>query len=1050
MKLTPLCIAIATLLSGLTLASHASAQDNPQQRRSYLVQLNDQPLASYTGNVAGLAATKPAAGKRLDLASAPARQYSAYLEQKLRKVQALVAAAPVQYEYKTVLNGFSAMLTDAEVRQLQASAEVAGISANAHSTLQTNDTPDFLGLTAPGGLWSQLGGSEHAGEDIIIGIIDSGISPENPAFADRVDAQGYPSFNPADKLAYGAPPARWQGACETGEGFKASDCNNKLIGARSFNKAFLTAGVGSHWSNLASPRDTPRNGGGGHGTHVAATASGNRGVAPTAGLSEDIRAVSGMAPRARTAAYKVFWSYLRNGWPTIGAIDADIAAAIEQAVIDGVHVLNLSGEGGRSLDNPVGLAFLRAADAGVYVVAAAGNAGPDNTAINHAGPWMTTVASTTHGTTPKLATLETAAGFRRTARTSSLAAVTASPLIYAQNAFRPEAKGYYEGHCTKNESSVYGKLDPALVRGKIVICKSAYSYTPDDTAVAAADAALAVAEAGGIAMLFYDSNTISGKTLAVPTLQLDAAAFDALVAYSRTPGASAALSAPVPDPGVPPIPQLADDSSHGPNQADPNQLKPDLAAPGVSVLAAYAAELNEQQHQNLIAGGAVPEPSWAVSSGTSMASPHVAGLGALLRQQHPDWSPAAIKSALMTTTASIYADKSEGIFQGKLPWGQGAGIVVPNNASDPGLVYDITPAQFRQYLCGMEVAGNCANGSLASVNLNVPSITLSNVLGNQTVSRSVRNVGKSAAVYQASATLSGYDVSVLPASLHLAPGETGNFKVTLQRTTAEKNVWQFGALLWDDGSHKVRIPVTARSGAMVEAPPMVRASGVKGSRLIGVRTAFNGKLNLVTAGLKEVTRTPLSVPITELYLVTSLAKRTDACAAQVSSVLSLPVSIPADTVIARFELFARDTAGGTGNDIDLVLIDGSNTLVGHSESNDTNESIVLRNPPPGNYRLCLLGFGNDGAPVATQLSSAIVSRADTGGKLVAAVPARVVQGSTASVGLSWAGLEAGKRYLGAVQYLEPDGSVATATILAIDAEQPLPLPDSSQRNIPSQ
>ena len=198
MKLTPLCIAIATLLSGLTLASHASAQDNPQQRRSYLVQLNDQPLASYTGNVAGLAATKPAAGKRLDLASAPARQYSAYLEQKLRKVQALVAAAPVQYEYKTVLNGFSAMLTDAEVRQLQASAEVAGISANAHSTLQTNDTPDFLGLTAPGGLWSQLGGSEHAGEDIIIGIIDSGISPENPAFADRVDAQGYPSFNPAD------------------------------------------------------------------------------------------------------------------------------------------------------------------------------------------------------------------------------------------------------------------------------------------------------------------------------------------------------------------------------------------------------------------------------------------------------------------------------------------------------------------------------------------------------------------------------------------------------------------------------------------------------------------------------------------------------------------------------------------------------------------------------------------------------------------------------------------------------------------------------------
>ena len=366
--LRPISLAVLSLFASLSLQAHAD-----DLRRPYIVQLTDKPIASYTGSVDGLDATQPAAGSRLDLASTQVQLYGDYLEQKQARVQALVAAAPVQYQYKIVLNGFSALLTDAEVRQLQASSDVANIAPDEPRALQTNYTPTFLGLDQPGGLWSQLGGKQHAGENIIIGIVDSGIWPENTAFADRLDENGVPSHN-GNNVVYGAPPANWQGTCQTGEGFSAENCNNKLIGARYYRAA--TSAL--HWTEFLSPRDSVAGptGHGGHGTHTASTAGGNNGALATSN-GASLGKASGMAPRARIAAYKVCWTAASTG--RNGCATADSVAAIDQAVKDGVNVINFSigpNAGGGAFDEPTEVAFLGAAAAGVFVATSGGNSGP--------------------------------------------------------------------------------------------------------------------------------------------------------------------------------------------------------------------------------------------------------------------------------------------------------------------------------------------------------------------------------------------------------------------------------------------------------------------------------------------------------------------------------------------------------------------------------------------------------------------------------------------------------------------------------------------------
>jgi hypothetical protein len=1030
-KLNPVSLAVLVLMSGAGAIAHAD-----ELRRPYIVQLADKPVASYTGGVAGLAATKAAAGHRLDLASQDVQLYTDYLAQKQAKVQAIVAAAPKQYQYQVVFNGFSALLTDAEVRQLKASAEVATISADEPRHMVTSYTPTFLGLDKPGGLWSQLGGKEKAGEDIIVGIVDGGAWPESLSYADRVDSSGTPTFDTSAKLAYGAPPSRFNGVCQTGEGFTLNDCNNKLIGAQFFDETYLTTGQVTHWSEFRSPRDSIGGtvGEGGHGTHTSTTAAGNANT-PVVLSGSVIGTASGMAPRARLSIYKVCWSY-NDAAEATGAKNScytgDSVAAIEKAVKDGVDVINYSISGGTSISDPVEQAFLHASNAGVFVAASAGNDGPANE-VAHISPWLATVAASTHDRA-LLATVTLGNGATYTGSSLNTTPVPSSPLIRAQDAGVAGADATKLALCYSiGSNGGVAVLDPAKVAGKIVTCTRGTN--------ARVDKSLAVKEAGGVGMVEIDNGAgLVAEVHSVPTVHVTATDGAAIASYAAKPGATASISKFVTVFNVAPAPVTAAFSSRGPNRFDPNVLKPDVAAPGVDILAGVTPALTPAQREAVIDGSLVPPPAWNYYSGTSMASPHIAGIAALLHQEHPTWSPAAIKSAMMTSASSTYPDALTGDQRGILPWGQGAGQITPNKAADPGLVYDLTETDYRKYMCGAGMSAQCGIGSITGYNLNLPSITVGNVVGNQVITRTVTNVGSTAATYKAAGSITGYSLAVEPSTLTLAPGESKSFAVTLTRTNAADNVWQYGSLVWSDGTHSVRSPIQARSGRPVLAPEIVSAERVSGTRVMSVTTGFAGYMGYAKGGLKEVSRLALNVKEAPDGSVDSTAQVAAACNAGGAGVRVVSTPVPANAVVARFETFDRDTAGGGGHDLDLAVLNSAGALVAYSGHGGSNESITLVKPAAGTYKVCVVGYTSaNGVSTDFTLSSAVVSTSDVGGNLKVSTPARVYAGGTASVPLSWSGLATGKRYLGGVQLLDAAGAVASTTILNIETDDPVPV-----------
>jgi hypothetical protein len=193
---------LATILPGA--ATAAPRPDSAQKRFTdggiYIVQLRELPTIAYDGKTKGYAATKPAAGKKLDMSSTAVTKYVGHLVAK-HTAELKAHGGTKLYDYSVAFNGFAARLTASQANRLAADADVVAISKQRIETVNTSTTPAFLGLSAPGGLWDQLGGVGTAGENIVIGDIDSGIWPESLSFSDRVDSQGNPSNSPAAKRA---------------------------------------------------------------------------------------------------------------------------------------------------------------------------------------------------------------------------------------------------------------------------------------------------------------------------------------------------------------------------------------------------------------------------------------------------------------------------------------------------------------------------------------------------------------------------------------------------------------------------------------------------------------------------------------------------------------------------------------------------------------------------------------------------------------------------------------------------------------------------------
>jgi len=1009
----------AAALFLLGLATSAAAQDT---RQTYIVQLADAPAASYRGTLPGYTATQPVRGAKLNVNASHVQAYISYLDAQRNNVAVTINPAAILHRYTVAFNGFSARLTPAEAKKLSRTPGVVAVHPDLPLQMDTTRTPSFLGVSNPGGLWSMTDASGRLikGENVIIGIVDGGIWPENPSFSDKVSTStGRPvPYYETGTQVYGPPPAKWKGSCQAGQGFTTAMCNNKLIGAQFFNTGFLAQALPFWPTDYVGPRDES-----GHGSHTSSTAGGNEGADGVI-FGTPVGQMSGIAPRARLAMYRVCWSYkdpANAGAYKNSCFQSDSVAAINKAVADGVDVINYSISGTQTnyLD-PVEVAFFNATAAGVFVATSGGNTGPANT-VAHMSPWLTTVAASTHDRFLN-ATVTLGNGSQFSGPSYQTSGVPSTPLILAQDAGvvpfasmnaadQAALSRCYNASDRATLGGPGGVLDPAKVAGKMVVC-----IRGGNVLINKADAAKI---AGASAMIIQNTPATANTTIfqpyVIPTVHLDASASAAVLAYGATPGATASFSPGAQVAGVI-APVMADFSSRGPSLADKNVLKPDISAPGVDIIAAFVAENSAQQAvHDAIVGGAQANPGTTSIQGTSMASPHVAGSAALLRQLHPTWSPAAIKSALMTGTNDIK------LANGALDpnrFGYGAGHLNPNNSADPGLYYDAGPIEYIQFLCGVgslaASSANCVNfGSVPPWNLNLPSLTAANVLGKLTFTRTVTNASANSRTFTASASLPGYDVVVSPNTLMLGGGASATFEVKLARTTATVGTWTFGNLAWNDGQHVTRSPITARA-SLFASPAQVDDTRTAGTKAFTVGTGYEGTLTATPIGLVPATRNSNTI-VTNGFQCYNFA-------------------VPAGAGIARFRLYNADTQGGAASDLDLEVYNGPNgtgTLVGLSGSGTSDEQVDLVTPAAGTYSACVAGFAPLGGSATYTMSSWIVGPAVGVQTLKAMTASKVYLGGAASVVTSWS-VPAGNRYLGQVQFKDGTNAVLGTSLIAVD------------------
>ncbi|MEJ7707764.1 MAG: S8 family peptidase [Nocardioidaceae bacterium] len=913
-----------------SLAGKPQIPDKTPPAGRYVVVMADQAEAAYDGHVAGYPATRPQAGRQFKN-DGDAQRYRGYLKSRQDQALARVGSPAKIYSYTSALSGFTAQLSGAQVLELREDRNVVSVVPDKLVKLDTVDSPEFLGLSGRNGVWAQNGGSKKAGKNVVVGVVDTGIWPENPSFA------GAPRV----------PDVRgFEGYCQAGQRWKRTTCNSKVISARYFLKGFGKSNLSK--DEFVSPRD-----GAGHGSHTASTAAGNHGVRVHI-EGQYFGKASGMAPAAKIAVYKVCWEAAVE--ENSGCYTSDTVSAINKAVQDGVDVINYSISG--SQDNfldPVEIAFLGAASAGVFVAASAGNNGPVAATVNHPSPWVTTVAASTHHLYQ--GSVQLGNGKSYVGAMVSDQAVSKRRIILSSAAGKPNANPAQVQLC------FIGRLDPAKVANRIVVCDRGTNDRVEKSR--------AVKRAGGVGMVLVNPtpNSLDADFHSVPTVHLDDVDGAKVKQYVNRKGRAARASINPNGRDKTPIPQIAPFSSRGPIIAGGGDiLKPDISAPGVSVVAAVAPPSNYGRQ-------------WDLYSGTSMSSPHVAGLGAFIKHLRPDWTPAMIKSAMMTTAYDLkHLHK---------PLAQGAGHVNPRRFLDPGLAYDAGPATWLNFIQGNRKASN----------VNQASIAIGDLAGTERVARMVTNVSNETETYRAVVRgVQGVNVNVQPSKLTIAPGKVRKFEVNFQATNnARFKKYATGHLIWRGSEgHVVRSPLAIRPIA-VAAPDdvVVPANTTSGQKVIVGKAGFTGRLKLAAVGLEGATPVSDSVDEGEFVKIDS-------------------VKVPAGTAVARFDLNAEDDA----DDLDLYLGVGS-SLVALSATGEADEQITLNRPQAATYDVYVDGFDDasgDGASPYTY-TGWVVPKGNQGNFNVSPNPVQVSVGKRFRYTASWNNLALNQRWFGFVKYV---------------------------------
>lgn len=695
----------------------------------------------------------------------------------------------VIYTYETAFHGIAARLTEQEAERLNDQLGVISVFPETIYQLHTTRSPTFLGLSELGNtddIWPEIHGNH---DDIIVGVLDTGIWPENPSFNET-------GMKPV--------PSSWKGECETGRAFESHHCNRKIVGARVFYRGYEASyGKINEQEEYKSPRDQD-----GHGTHTAATVAGSP-VRGASLLGYAAGTARGMAPRARLAAYKVCW--------TGGCYSSDIIYAVDRAVADGVKVLSISLGGGVSAyyRDSLSIAAFGATEKGVFVSCSAGNGGPNPVSLTNVSPWITTVgASTMDRDFPanvKLGSGKITNGVSLYKGRRNLSIMQQYPLVYkGSNASNPDPTSL----CLE------GTLDSRLVAGKIVICDRGVSPRVQKGQV--------VKNAGGIGMILSNTEAngeeLVGDCHLIPTVAVGKNEGQEIKRYALTNrNATATLEFLGTRLGIRPSPVVAAFSSRGPNLLTLEIMKPDIIAPGVNILAAWTGDVGPSglasDRRRL---------KFNILSGTSMSCPHVSGIAALLKGSHPDWSPSAIKSALMTT-AYVHDNTRNPLKDASTdgpsdPYVHGAGHVNPMRALDPGLVYDISPQDYLEFLCSQKLTPGelqvfakfsnrtCRHSLSNPGDLNYPALSVvfpeDSRISTVTLHRTVTNVGPAVSHYHVEVSqLKGVVIDVEPRTLNFTR-KYENVSYKIRFTTKSRPVGpQFGDLIWKDGLHSVRSPV---------------------------------------------------------------------------------------------------------------------------------------------------------------------------------------------------------------------------------------------------
>uniref|UniRef100_A0A0D9WXV4 Subtilisin-like protease n=1 Tax=Leersia perrieri TaxID=77586 RepID=A0A0D9WXV4_9ORYZ len=711
------------------------------------------------------------------------------------------AESVVVHQYKHSFSGFAARLSPSEAAVLRRKPGVVSVFADPLYHLHTTRSWDFLQqqqqLTtyqsrprhrpSPRAAAASTTTADQA--DTIIGLLDSGVWPESPSF---------------DDAGFGPIPSRWKGVCMTGDGFNSSSCNRKLIGAR-------------YYDDLGSPRDEA-----GHGTHTSSTAAGNSvSGASYYGLAPGT--AKGGSAASRVAMYRVCSDQ--------GCAGSAILAGFDDAVADGVDVVSVSLGASPYFrpdfsEDPIAIGVFHAVASGVMVVCSAGNAGPDAATVVNAAPWILTVAASTIDRDFQSDVL---LGGNNTAvkggaiNFSNLDKSPKYPLITGESAKSSSVSDTESAsHCEP------GTLDASKIKGKIVLCH--HSRNSDTSKMVKIDELKSAGAVGSILVNDLEKAVVTAFIDFPVTEVTSAAAADIhkYIASTSEPVATIAPTITVTE--HKPAPVIAYFSSRGPSVQTPNLLKPDVAAPGVNILASWIPTTT------LPAGEKKPS-QFNLVSGTSMACPHVAGAAATVKAWNPTWSPAAIRSAIMTTATQLDnagAPMTTDSGSTATPYDYGAGQVNPTGALDAGLVYELGEDDYLRFLCnygygesqikliaatlpaGFSCGGNGSKDLISD--LNYPSIAVSGLgtAGSRTVRRVVTNVGAQpeASYTVAVAAPAGLEVKVVPSKLEFTKSvKKLGFQVTFTtgNGAAAKGGDLSGSITWSDGKHTVRSPFVVSS-----------------------------------------------------------------------------------------------------------------------------------------------------------------------------------------------------------------------------------------------